>query len=562
MLGRVPDDGTLEELPSEGQRASGHDDLHVVLECDRPLAGSTRHCITDLDEVVFRRGRERRFNRESEAGVRRLTLEVPDSHMSSRHATIRRLDGHWLLEDAESRNGSYLLGRRIDRAPLAESSIFQLGHTYFLFRSRELPKMLVEGLPDVVSASTPNPALQTLNHELNALLSQVVAAARAGVAVLLVGEAGSGKDTLARAIHTVAGSRGAFVAVPCVLLGRGTDDAGCAELRAAFGRAAGGTLFLDEIEGLSPLAQMALLPLLKSPSRAAIAQVLSSTRSNEPRPQVAHLSADLLAELASFSMPVPPLRDRLEDLGTLVSAILGRSRPRIDRGSMSMDAAMGRALLLHDWTYNVSELDSCLRSAAARSDDDHLCWSPPRLLAAARVATVRAAQADQFHPVRHPDGSGGDPSTDTPAEPDAEFVQNVRHALKCHLSVAGLQKNGLLRSCMVLEATKGSLAAASTVPTLQKIVLSSLESLGASSPRGDKQRRVLRLTFIEPTATQQEAADRLAMSFGTYRRYVTSALSELVSILWFRELSARLRRETVETARQGDVAVESREMRS
>jgi hypothetical protein len=151
---------------------------------------------------------------------------------------------------------------------------------------------------------------------------------------------------------------------------------------------------------------------------------------------------------------------------------------------------------------------------------------------------VRDAAPDDSTPHRSLDHPA-----EVPPEPDAEFVQSVRRALKCNLSVSGLQKNGLLRAHMVLEATKGSSAATVTVPALRDIFLSAIESLRNSSPRGDKQSRVLHLTFIKPTSTQQEAAERLAMAFGTYRRYVTSALAELTSILWFNESSARLRHE-------------------
>jgi hypothetical protein len=564
MLWAGPDDHTLEDFPSEGRRPSGHDDLHIVLECDRPLAGSTRHCIDDVHQVLFRRGRERRFTREVESGTRSLVLEVPDSRMSSLHATLRRVDGHWLLEDAGSRNGSYVEGRRVERANAVDGSIFQLGHTHFLVRSTDIPKTVVDGPRDVVSAADRESALGTMSHERGALVARMVDAARGGVAVLLIGEAGSGKDSVARAIHGAAGHRGAFVPVQCVLLGRGPDtgqDGGdiVAALKACFERAAAGTLFLNELEGLSLEAQMALLPLLRSTHRTRVASILSSVRSTEPRPQVPRISADLLAELAAFTMPVPPLRDRREDLGSLVAQILLRSGAA-DRRSITIDPVMGQALLQHDWPYNISELYSCIRSAIAVSATGSMRWSPPPLHYARTTAT-RAPETDDPTSPRGPDPSNEIASIPTSGEPDTQFAQTLRRALRCNLSVSGLQKNGLLGSHMVLEMTKGSPAATATVPALREIVLSAIESLHESSPRGAKQSRVLQLTFIEPTSTQQEAADRLAMAFGTYRRYVTSALAELTGILWFRELSARQRRERIEAPGKDAVAGEAPRVR-
>jgi hypothetical protein len=247
---------------------------------------------------------------------------------------------------------------------------------------------------------------------------------------------------------------------------------------------------------------------------------------------VPRIRADLLARLAGFAMPVQPLRARREDLGTLLSLILRRVGG-VDPARITIDQEMGQALVLHDWPYNISELESCVRTAVALSTDGRIHWSPATLFHA-RAPVVWDRPADDPPASRRVDNEGAK----APPEPDAEFVQNVRRALKCNLSLAGLQKNGLLGSHMVLDATKGSSASTVTVPALRDIFLSAIESIGHSSPRGEKQSRVLHLTFIKPTSTQQEAADQLAMAFGTYRRYVTSALAELTSVLWFNELSA------------------------
>ncbi|MDP9151202.1 MAG: sigma 54-interacting transcriptional regulator, partial [Myxococcota bacterium] len=360
------DEGTLEELPPEGILSAHHDDLHLVLECDRPLEGATRHCLHGVDEVHLGRGPRRRVERRWDSGLHVLALEVPDSRMSSRHAKLRRADGHWVMEDRDSRNGSYVEGRRIARAPLVEGTRFELGHTQFLFRSSLLPRPLADGPLDVTAPSSHEAALATLSHERQALFRRLVEVARAGTSILLIGEAGCGKDTLARAIHAEAGGRSAFVVVHGVLLGRRTDavageDDVTTELARDFDRAAGGTLFFDGIEELSPVAQLALLPLLKSARRAGVASIVSSVRSSDPRPAVPRIPADLLAELAGFSARVPPLRERREDIGTLVAHLVRRAAAG-DRALLAttLDPAMGRALLLHDWPYNLSELDRCV----------------------------------------------------------------------------------------------------------------------------------------------------------------------------------------------------------
>ena len=550
MSGEWHDDSTLEDLPPQGASASDHDDLHVVLECDRPSAGSTRHCLDDVDQVLFRRGKERRTLREATAGIRRLIVEVPDSRMSSVHATMRRAGGRWLHEDTSSRNGSYLDGRRVTRAHLADGAVFQFGHTYLLLRSRSLPEGQGDGPRDATSASDAS-ALATLDHQQGALFARMLEASRGRVPLLFVGEAGSGKDSVARAIHAAADRRGELVAVPCALLGHregGDGVAAADELAGAFARAAGGTLYFDEIEGLSVEAQVALLPLLRSRRRTRVAGILSSLRAGDARAAaVPRIAADLYAELAGFTVPLPSLRERREDLGTLLATMLARATHA--RGhAVTIDPSMGQALLQHDWPYNLSELESCVRSAITLSGTGPLRWSAagaplrrPSVGRARLVTTPRARKTRRHRPPR--------PRSRRPpfaASPTRSSRRRCAARSRSNLSVSELQRNELLLSQMVLESTQGSASTTATLPALRDILLWALDSLESSSPRGRKQAQVVRLTFIEPAATQQEAADRLAMAFGTYRRYVTSALAELTSILWFRELSARRRRERAE----------------
>jgi len=533
----VDDESTLEELPSGGPLAAAHDDLHIVFECDRPSAGSTRHDLAGIDEILMGRGKEREVQRTSSRGIRRLIIAVPDSHMSSSHARLRRMGGGWFFEDVGSRNGSYVLGRRVDRAPLGDGSIIELGHTYFLLRSRPLPKPQAAGPADIDAPTSAHPPLGTLNRDLEDLFAQMVTAFRTGVPVLLVGEAGSGKDSVARALHAAVQRPGEFVTVDCALLGREKGaphgDHLQAELRKRLERAAGGTLFLSEIEQLSPVAELALLPILRSDPPGNAAALISSMRASpDLRPQVPPIRADLLAHLAGLTVSLPPLRNRREDFGTLLAQMLGRVSA--DPHGITMDPSMGQALLLHEWPYNISELESCIRTAVALSAGGCIKWSPSTLFPAGAPRVTEAPSEPP--PAALPAEEEGELR-----EASSDFVQNVRRALKCNLSVPGLQKNGLLQSYMVLEATRGSGAPNETVPALRSLFLSAIESMRHASPRGEKQSRVLELTFVKPTPTQQEAAERLAMAFGTYRRYVTSALVELTSVLWFNELSARAR---------------------
>jgi two-component system response regulator HydG len=206
--------------------------------------------------------------------------------------------------------------------------------------------------------------------------------ARAASPVLILGESGAGKDTVARAIHRASARAAApFVRVPCA----GLDEAGLArELSAA----EGGTLALDGLGDLSPAVQARLLRVvedrtLERDGRAVHLDVrLLGTAMDDLRPLVARgrIRADLYFRLAVFPLRVPPLREHASDVGDLALKVLARlpGRPRLGD-----DAT--RALEAYAWPGNVRELEQVVEFAALRAGGgevrrEHL---PPELRLAA-----------------------------------------------------------------------------------------------------------------------------------------------------------------------------------
>src|SRR5690606_16757046 len=103
--------------------------LVIGLECDRPLASSTRHALGDVHVVRIGRGRERRARREGGT----LFLEIPDRWMSSSHARLSQSFGRWVLEDSQSKNGSLVNGYAVTRHTLQDGDVIELGHTLLLY---------------------------------------------------------------------------------------------------------------------------------------------------------------------------------------------------------------------------------------------------------------------------------------------------------------------------------------------------------------------------------------------------------------------------------------------
>jgi DNA-binding NtrC family response regulator len=368
--------------------------LFLVLEVDRPLAAPSRHSLAEVDEVIIGRGLERQIVRSvEEGGVRRLTLRVPDRWISSTHARLSRVLGRWVLADAGSKNGTLVAGARVEQVPLADGDMIELGHTVLRFRERCLESPLdvpadVTGGEQVMKA--PPPGMATISPELAASLATLAQLAASTVSIIVHGESGTGKELCARAIHTLSGRRGAFVAVNCGALPETLVEtelfgykkgafSGAGEDRLGLVRAAdGGTLFLDEIGDLPASSQAAFLRVLQerevTPVGATRALpvdlrvVAASHRQLDELVQRGRFRADLLARLSGFTITLPPLRERLEDLGLLVGALLQRLAG--DRAaSLSFTPAAVRALARHDWPLNVRELEKALSAACVLARD-------------------------------------------------------------------------------------------------------------------------------------------------------------------------------------------------
>lgn len=385
---RAPDDHTLTESPGAGAplaRPDAH--LLVVLECDRPLAGSSRHSLRGIDEVVLGRGDDRRAVREGN----RLRIELPSAWMSATHARIRREGGAFHLEDLGSRNGTRVGGTTVAHVVLADGDMVELGHTLLLFREAlHSPP----GAPlDLDTRSAPPPSshgMRTIIPALAAEMDAIERIATSKVPVLLRGETGTGKEVVARAVHALSKRTGEFVAVNCGAIPESLVESqlfghakgafsGAVRDAPGFVRASsGGTLFLDEVGDLPLPSQAALLRVLQEGEVVPVGatrpepvdlRVLAAT--HQPLEALAARGAfrrDLLARLDGYSFGLAPLRERREDIGIIVDDLLREVAPNAAE-RLRLSPEVGRALLRYEWPLNVRELRHCLARAAALAGD-------------------------------------------------------------------------------------------------------------------------------------------------------------------------------------------------
>ena len=231
-------------------------------------------------------------------------------------------------------------------------------------------------------------AMVTGHPAMFALFRCIEAISPTSKPVLITGETGTGKELVARTIHSLSGRKGAFVAVNVA----GLDDALFADTlfghrRGAFTgaekdhpglieKAAGGTLFLDEIGDLSAGAQVKLLrliqeheylPLGSNVAARSDARVLAATHQDLTRAQKeGRFRKDLYYRLQYHHVHVPPLRERKEDIPLLVHDMAKKAAEALGHGKPPpVPKELFDLLFTYSFPGNVRELDTIVFDAVS-----------------------------------------------------------------------------------------------------------------------------------------------------------------------------------------------------
>jgi DNA-binding NtrC family response regulator len=218
-------------------------------------------------------------------------------------------------------------------------------------------------------------------------------AARSDATVLLTGESGTGKGALARHIHLRSGrARGPFVQVNCAALPgplveselfgvrRGAFTDAREDREGLFVAAAGGTLVLDEIAEMPLEAQAKLLQVLETGrvrptggdrERDVDVRIVAATNLDlEQALRQQRFRADLYFRLNVVRIDLPPLRDRREDIPSLVDLLVERHSRRHGRDTVGVSQDALAWLVRYDWPGNVRELGNVIDRAIALADHD------------------------------------------------------------------------------------------------------------------------------------------------------------------------------------------------
>ena len=228
------------------------------------------------------------------------------------------------------------------------------------------------------------------SEPMRTLLAMVERAARSQAAVLITGESGSGKELIARAVHhySLRASK-PWVDLSCAALPehlleselfgyeRGAFSGADSTKPGLFEMAHTGTIFLDEIGELDPRMQVKLLRVLDSVSYYRLGgtkkvnvdvRVVAATNQNlEAAVSEGRFRGDLYHRLAQFTLRVPPLRERREDIGPLAQHFLAHHDPR-----MYFSPAAVAMLESQSWPGNIRELRNVVTKTAVLAQSEEI----------------------------------------------------------------------------------------------------------------------------------------------------------------------------------------------
>jgi transcriptional regulator with PAS, ATPase and Fis domain len=217
--------------------------------------------------------------------------------------------------------------------------------------------------------------------------------ARTNIADLITGESGTGKEILARAVHQFsARAQRAFVPFNCTavprdmlesqLFGhrRGSFTGADRDNPGLIGAAKGGTLFLDEIGEMGLDLQPKLLRFLESgeinpvgepsPFTVDVRIVAATNRSLEEQVRQGKFREDLFYRLNVVRLPIPPLRERRDELPALVHHFTARAAEEFGKGHVRVSEDAMNLLLFYEWPGNIRQLQNELRRMVALAEPD------------------------------------------------------------------------------------------------------------------------------------------------------------------------------------------------
>jgi DNA-binding NtrC family response regulator len=354
------------------------------------------------------------------------SIVLADPEVSRRHAVIRRdPEGRHVVTDLGSANGTYLNGRRlVVPAVLADGDVVTLGSAKITFvaaaaADARSDRTGGDGESTAVRPTVEEGVLLGESPAMLAVFDLVRKASASDLPVLIEGETGTGKELVARGIHSSSRrTAGPFLAVNCAAMSealleselfghcRGAFTGASQDRLGLFESAHGGTVFLDEI-GEMPLGMQAkLLRTLESlevtrvgesrPRKVDFRLLSATNRDLAAESERGAFRSDLYYRIAAFPIRLPALRERPEDIPPIAEALLGAACRRSGKRTPRIEPDAMAALARFRWPGNVRELKNEIERAvavAAEGEPIGLRLLSPKLTAPGPSPTAAAGAA-------------------------------------------------------------------------------------------------------------------------------------------------------------------------
>ncbi|QOR37918.1 sigma-54-dependent Fis family transcriptional regulator [Billgrantia diversa] len=230
------------------------------------------------------------------------------------------------------------------------------------------------------------------SETMQALFHDAARLAKSDAPILILGESGTGKELLARAIHAESPrSDKPFVAINCASIPselmeseffghvKGAFTGASDSRQGLFQAANGGSLFLDEIGEMSPGLQAKLLRALQEKTIKAVGaereeavdvRIIAAThRDLEQEIEEGNFRSDLFYRLETFSLRIPPLRERQGDIERLISAMIEKHAGAQDKSIERIEPLALQTLLDYPYPGNVRELENAVMRAVTLTED-------------------------------------------------------------------------------------------------------------------------------------------------------------------------------------------------
>ncbi len=321
-----------------------------------------------------------------------------DRTASRHHFEIQYTERGYLLVDLNSTNGTFLDGRRVERAYLNSGSQIRAGSSTITFAPID-EEVTVE--PDRDGQLGGMVGQSVKMRQIFGLIKKI---APMDVSVIIQGETGTGKELVAKAIHdNSTRKKGPFVVLDCgaippnliesELFGheKGAFTGAVASRPGAFERADGGTIFLDELGELRIDLQPKLLRVLENREVRRVGgndvigvnvRVIAATNRDLVKEiQANNFREDLYFRLSVINIQLPPLRQRREDIPLILRAGMSDPETIQKHGPKRFSAAALRVLAGYNWPGNVRELMNVMSHVLTFSDGEEIDVHhlPPRV---------------------------------------------------------------------------------------------------------------------------------------------------------------------------------------